>query len=183
MRYIYLVPINSSEYLYLQPLADIVSRTFSIATKIDPSHFDPSFAFDTSRHQYNSTVLLSRLIDNIPNDAFKMLGVTDLDLYVPVLTFVFGEAQLDGPCAVVSFHRLANQFYGLPRNDKVLQERLEKEVIHELGHTFGLVHCADYECVMHTSTYAEEIELKSSRFCKICNSLVHARMDLSLVKV
>jgi len=178
MPYIYIVPINSPDYLYLQPLADIVSQTFNIPVKIDPSHFDPSFAFDTSRDQYNSTVILSRLIENVPEDAIKIIGVTDLDLYVPVLTFVFGEAQLDGPAAVVSLHRLRNQFYGLPKNDELLKERFEKEVIHELGHTFGLIHCNDYECVMHSSTYAEEIDLKSSRLCQVCSDLIRERREM-----
>ena len=45
---------------------------------------------------------------------WRLLGITGLDLYIPILTFVFGEAQMGGPCAIVSYHRLAQEFYGLP---------------------------------------------------------------------
>jgi archaemetzincin len=93
-----------------------------------------------------------------------------MDLYIPVLTFVFGEAQLDGMAAIVSTHRLQNQFYGLPHDDDLMLRRLEKEVIHELGHTFGLFHCRQFECVMRSSTYVEEIDLKRADLCDACRS-------------
>ena len=81
----------------------------------------------------------------------RELGVTVGDLYVPLLTFVFGEAQVDGSCATVSTARLRKEFYGLPADEALLRERLLKESLHELGHTFGLRHCADWRCVMASS--------------------------------
>ena len=95
-----------------------------------------------------------------------------MDLYIPVLTYVFGEAQLNGIAAVVSSFRLRDELYGLPKNPKRLKERLEKEAVHELGHTFGIVHCRDPECIMYSTTYAEEIDFKSINLCKICSSLL-----------
>ncbi|MBI4429387.1 MAG: hypothetical protein HY562_09750, partial [Ignavibacteriales bacterium] len=107
----------------------------------------------------------------------KILCITALDLFVPVLTFVFGEAQLDGSAAIVSSHRLDESFYGLPKNQEILEHRLLKEAVHELGHTYGLVHCHDYECVMHSSTSVEEIDVKGTTFCTRCNQqLVHVSM-------
>jgi archaemetzincin len=103
---------------------------------------------------------------NTKND--KWVAIVDVDLYIPILTFVFGEAQFDGNAAVVSTHRLTNQFYGLPTNDKLIVQRLEKEVVHELGHTFGLYHCHQFECVMRSSTYVEEIDLKQPFPCDQC---------------
>lgn len=100
------------------------------------------------------------------------MGVTSVDLFVPVLTFVFGEAQLDGKAAVVSSFRLRDELYGLPKNPERLKERLTKEAIHELAHTFGLVHCREPECVMHSYTYAEEIDFKSKDFCSACSILL-----------
>jgi archaemetzincin len=47
---------------------------------------------------------------------------------------------LGGTAAVVSSHRLANEFYGLPKDARRFHERTAKEVVHELGHLFGLVH-------------------------------------------
>ena len=124
------------------------------------------------RNQYNSTWILSQILTLVPGEDCKILGVTSLDLYVPVLTFVFGEAQLDGRAALVSSFRLRDELYGLPKNPEKLKERLEKEAIHELGHTFGLIHCREPNCVMYTSTYAEEIDFKSKDFCPACSAFL-----------
>lgn len=78
---------------------------------------------------------------------------------------MFGEAQLEGTAAIVSSHRLDETLYGLPKNQELLEERLLKEAIHDLGHTFGLVHCHDYSCVMHSSASVEEIDIKGASFC------------------
>ncbi len=98
-----------------------------------------------------------------------------MDLFVPVLTFVFGEAQVNGKAAVVSSYRLRDELYGLPKNPKRLKERLEKEAIHELAHTFGLIHCRNPECVMHSYTYAEEVDFKSKDFCSSCSALLEGK--------
>ena len=102
----------------------------------------------------------------------RVLGVTACDLYVPVLTFVFGEAQLDGNCAVVSTARLHEEFYGLPAREDLLRERLVKEAAHELGHTFGLRHCADWRCVMASSHAVERLDVKGAEFCAACRKPV-----------
>jgi archaemetzincin len=98
--------------------------------------------------------------------------VTDADLYIPILTFIFGEAQLGNTGAVVSTHRLRPEFYGMPKDHRVLQGRLLKEAIHELGHTFGLHHCPDYRCVMSASHSVERIDLKQADFCEVCADAV-----------
>ena len=168
MSVIYVVPIHLSQESLLIPLREQISSTFHREVQIASFPIDPSFAFDHSRKQYNSSLLLAKLVDIKPKDALRILGITDLDLFIPILTFVFGEAQLDGPTAIVSIHRLRNEFYGLPKNDKLLLERLEKEAIHELGHTFDLVHCRNDLCVMNTSTYVENIDLKPLDVCHSC---------------
>jgi archaemetzincin len=94
--------------------------------------------------------------------------ITDFDLYVPVLTFVFGEAQLNGKAAIVSAHRLYPEFYGLPPNEDLFLARLIKEMNHELGHTYGLRHCLNFECVMHSSSNVDEIDIKGEALCKKC---------------
>jgi len=72
-----------------------------------------------------------------------------------------------------------NQFYGLKRNEQLLRDRLEKETIHELGHTFGLIHCRNDLCVMNVSTYVENIDIKSSRLCQSCLRLYNERLKAS----
>jgi archaemetzincin len=99
---------------------------------------------------------------------WRVLGVTPVDLYIPILTFVFGEAQLGGKCSLVSYARLRQEFYGLPADVNLLARRLLIESVHELGHTLELHHCDDYRCVMSSSHAVEWIDLKEQRFCHEC---------------
>src|SRR5512143_3074924 len=102
--------------------------------------------------------------------AWRLLGLTPHDLYIPTLTFVFGEAQLEGSCAIFSLNRLRQAFYGLPPGPRLLHERMIKEAVHELGHTLRLRHCDDYRCVMAPSHSVEWVDLKGSSFCPSCLS-------------
>jgi archaemetzincin len=146
-------------------------RIFRLPSERHPGSIDVEAAWNPGRGQYYSTEILGRLVEATPADV-RMLGVTGLDLYVPVLTFVFGEAQLEGNCALVSFHRLREEFYGLPPNEKLLAERLVKEAVHELGHTFGLRHCDNWRCVMASSHGVELLDVKGAEFCPACARVV-----------
>lgn len=151
----------------LERLSRDLDGSLGIATRIRKPSFDPENSFDSPRGQYNSTILL-RLLLQEGSQATRILGITSVDLFIPILTFVFGEAQLDGQAAVVSIHRLRPEAYGLRPDENLVAERLTKESIHELGHTFGLVHCPDPGCVMHASTYVEEIDVKTAAYCTSC---------------
>jgi archaemetzincin len=128
--------------------------------------------FNPVRNQYNSTSLLAQLIKNSHDNAGKIIGVCNVDLFIPILTYVFGEAQLEGIAAIVSTYRLRNEFYGGKPDKQLLMERLLKETTHELGHTYGLYHCHTPGCVMTSSTYVEDIDEKSVMFCKECNAVI-----------
>jgi archaemetzincin len=175
MSVLRVVPIYVSPYeKMLASMHERIARQFDLTIDVAPLGFDPETAFDTGRSQYNSRLLLARLQED--RDAFRVLGVAGVDLFIPVLTYVFGEAQLNGPAALVSLHRLRPETYGLPANEPLLSERLYKEIVHELGHTFGLLHCAEQTCVMRSSTYVEEIDLKGERFCGPCAAAVRHAM-------
>jgi archaemetzincin len=103
-------------------------------------------------------------------DSWRMLGIVAVDLYIPILTYVFGEAQMGGPCAVISAHRLRQEFYGLPPNPDLFRQRVIKEAVHELGHTVNLTHCGDYRCAMAPSHAVEWIDLKESTLCTACQA-------------
>ena len=128
------------------------------------------------RGQYDSRQLLSHLLQT-PGSG-RVLGVTGVDLFAPVLTFVLGEAHLDGRCALVSTHRLREEHYGYAPNSRLLQQRLEKEALHELGHSHGLVHCPSWNCVMHASATVEDVDLKATRFCRSCLGATRRRGSL-----
>ena len=175
MTGIALVPIYLAEGRgLLQQLALRLGDAFDVDIEVRRPWFDPERAFDPSRGQYNSTLLLAQLLGAPGEASQKVLGLTNVDLFIPVLSYVFGEAQLPGRAAVVSLHRLAPELYGLPPDEARLTDRTEKEAIHELGHTLGLVHCRQPGCVMRSSTYVEEIDLKSAEFCEGCQGAMRA---------
>ena len=144
---------------------------------IETFFFDPEPARHPERGQYYSTELLARMKGVRAPAAWRLLGLTCHDLYIPTLTFVFGEAQLEGHCAVVSMHRLRQEFYGLPPDSRLLRERLLKEAVHELGHTLKLRHCDDYRCVMAPSHSVEWVDLKGSTFCPSCRDRITTLED------
>jgi len=154
----------------LEGLPAGLSRAFRSPCGIRPNRLDGTFAHDSRRNQFHSTAILQAL-QPLANGS-RILAITSLDLFVPVLTFVFGEAQLAGTCAVVSLHRLREEVYGLPANPPLLAERLFKEAVHELGHTFGLRHCDDWRCVMTSSYSVEWLDVKSAEFCPCCRKLI-----------
>ena len=174
MKPIHLLPLSNGDPATAAPglemlelIASSLARTFRTPCRIRPEMLDVTSAYDVRRSQYYSTAILQQMERSLDSDA-RILGVTGCDLFVPVLTFVFGEAQLDGHCAVVSTARLKDEFYGLPGSAELLRDRLIKEAAHELGHTFGLRHCADWRCVMSSSHAVERLDVKGAEFCKSC---------------
>lgn len=161
-----IVPIGTIDPILLDTVREGLSREYRVPCTIAPFTADPSRTLHPERRQYHSTELLASLAA-LPL-ADRVLGITALDLYIPILTFVFGEAELGGRCAVISSHRLDETFYGLPADADLARARLIKCAIHEIGHTHGLVHCDDYECVMAAAHSVEWLDLKGERLCERC---------------
>lgn len=176
MEFIYVIPIGGITKTIISFARRTIEATFDCICNILNGQDIPQQAYDERREQYLSTSLLRNILTQCPKDAMKILGVTDVDIFVPVLTFVFGQAQLNGRAAIVSTYRLRQEFYGLVPNDEVMMQRLGKEIIHELGHTFGLVHCKNPLCVMHFSNFIGEIDVKSSDFCPSCKRILRGRL-------
>lgn len=128
----------------------------------------PDSAFDARRKQFSSVAFMLALARLATGDADRLIGVTECDLFIPMLTFVFGQAQLRGRIALVSLARLRQEFYGVAPDPDLLEGRLEKEIAHELGHSFGLIHCPDRECVMSLATSIQEVDRKRAEFCHSC---------------
>ena len=172
-RYIYLLLIGEVEELAnLKEVKENVERELGLSVKILQSTINPEGSFDQKREQYHSTKLLKEMLSNLPSDSLKMMGIISVDLFIPILTFVFGEAQLDGKVGLISLARLRQEFYGLPPNQALQQRRLIKEIKHELGHTFGLIHCSLRECVMSVANTIADVDAKGASFCEACKELL-----------
>jgi len=174
MNRVHLLPVGNVEVSLLQYLCREIPRCLPVDCKILPLELDPAPSYHPERQQYHSSELLQRMQSFVQPEDWRLLAIAAIDLYIPILKYVFGEAQMGGPCAIVSFHRLRQEFYGLGRDDSLLGERLLKESVHELGHTLDLHHCHDYQCAMASSHAVEWIDLRESTFCQSCYAQVHA---------
>jgi len=173
---IVLTSISDGQESYLESVGLEISRLFGYPTVAMPLLDSIDFAYNTQRDQYHSTAILTRLAELAPPDALKILAVTDRDLYIPILTHVYGEAQLGGRACIVSTHRL-NEGISAGGDPERLRCRLMKEAVHELGHTFNLKHCPETRCIMHYCRKIEHVDRKSQAFCRYCRVLLQDELD------
>jgi len=170
MNLVHLLPVGKVEVSLLRDLRAKIPRCLHVDCEIFPANLDPGPSYHAERQQYHSSEMLQRMQAVVRPRDWRVLAVADVDLYIPILKYVFGEAQMGGPCALVSVHRLRQEFYGLDRDDALLSQRLLKESVHELGHTLHLHHCQDYRCMMSSSHSVEWIDLRENAFCDSCRS-------------
>lgn len=174
MNAIHLLPLGGASPDLVGVLPAPLRRTFRTRVEMREFSIDPERFFDAGRGQYNSTEILMHLKRHYPalqgGAGVCTLALVPFDLFIPILTYVFGEAEVGGNVAIVSYHRLAPERYGLPPDNALLSGRFVKEVVHELGHVFSLIHCSAQSCVMHSSSYVEDIDLKEGSFCRVCAS-------------
>jgi archaemetzincin len=145
-----------------------VAAYFACETKrLEPLETPPD-AYDPKRDQYEATALLRAALPHCPPGTSRLLVVTEHDVFIPMLTFIFGQAQVNGLAALLSLARLRQEYYGLQARRDLFLERVLKEVLHELGHTFGLVHCQDRQCAMSLSINVTNIDVKRGELCAAC---------------
>lgn len=155
-----ILPFTGVRRAVLEELCEDL-RACALRCALVPEQPLPPDAYNPWRRQYNADLLLARTRELLL-DSERVLGVTDADLYAADLNFVFGMADVYGQAAVVSVHRLQSE-------DRMrARERVLKEALHELGHTFGLAHCADPRCVMYFSNTLADTDRKTAAFCPVC---------------
>ena len=162
-----IVPSGTIRKEVLVFLQNELIRIFGFDVRMAREEPIPQYAFDPKRRQYHSTKILEWL-KNIPVMDTRILGIVDIDLYVPELNFVFGEADVTHGVCIISLVRLRQEFYGLPKNENLFLERALKEAVHELGHTYRLGHCGDTRCIMHFSNSLQDSDIKGPDFCRRC---------------
>lgn len=145
-----------------------VESEFHLPVTLEECNLDITGYYNPVRRQYEADGLMHIVSELSADFALKAMGLFRVDLFIPILTYIFGQAKLNGDAGIVSLYRLRNELYGLPADQGLLIERFSKVVIHELGHAFGLIHCHNPVCIMRSSTYVEDIDQKEGHFCHSC---------------
>jgi len=147
-----------------------VERTFHYPVILIECNLDISGFYNPGRRQYDANELMGIISNSYLPGSLKTMGLFRVDLYIPILTYIFGQAELNGNTGIASLYRLRNELYGLDPDIGQLTERFSKVVIHELGHMFGLIHCNHPVCIMRSSTYVEDLDQKGINFCHNCQA-------------
>ena len=169
-RAIVLAPIGAVAIDLLDGLVAPLTRAFGLPCRIASPVPIPAAAYHRVRGQYVGDYILHLLVQlDIPH-AVRLLGIIDADCYTPGLNFVFGQARTHAREAFIALPRLRQSFYHLPEDAALFEERVVKEAVHELGHTYGLGHCPNPRCVMHFSNSLQDTDRKSSEFCSRCQT-------------
>ncbi|MEM2120396.1 MAG: archaemetzincin family Zn-dependent metalloprotease [Archaeoglobaceae archaeon] len=154
-------PLGKVDEELIKWLAEELEKKFATIVKVLPPKEIPKACFDNTRRQFNSTCILF----SYKSEEITLL-VTSEDIYAQGMNFVFGEAEIRGKRAIVSYYRLQNQ------DEEIFKYRVLKEAVHELGHVFGLFHCKTSGCVMNFSSSVFEVDKKSPNFCSRCLSRI-----------
>ena len=163
-----IVPIGDIPRLVPKVIAAHIAGYLDLETTILEPMPSPTYALDEQRLQFNAGTILHKL-ESMPFEGVaKIVGVINIDLFVPVFTHVFGEARQQGRVALVSLFRLTNGRSEMAQPPPALLERTAKVALHELGHLYGLAHCENEPCLMHFSGNLEELDRLSLSLCRYC---------------
>jgi len=170
IKNVVLISFGYFEKGLLEKVVADVGHQFLRPVMMKDGHLDLSEFYNPARNQYDANQLLKEINSRFASDETKTLGIFNVDLFIPILTFIFGQAFLNGRTGIASMYRLSNERYGMKKDDELLISRFRKEIIHELGHCFGLIHCQNPTCVMRSSTYVEDIDQKDHQLCSKCRT-------------
>lgn len=162
------MPLGDVPSLVGKVIADNIYAFFDLQADLLACHPLPTAALDKSRMQFDA----GRILQILEKEAFcgydKIIGVLSADLFVPIFTYVLGEARQAGRCALVSIFRLDEKVPSGRNDTSQLLERSVKVALHELGHLFDLTHCSDPYCLMHLSSDALDLDQRRLSFCRYC---------------
>jgi archaemetzincin len=170
-----IVPIGDVSRDVLEVLGCRLEEVFAQGTRLAEGIPLTEEGWNRKRRQY----LAPRLLAGLPrpeNVQDRVLGVLEGDIFTPGLNFVFGQADIPGGRAIIQLQRLRPEFYGLPRNEELLCERALTEAVHELGHTYGLMHCSNPKCAMYFSNSLYDTDIKGWEFCPGCQQQLEKNM-------
>jgi len=170
-----IIPIGTIDKDILQCTQKELEDKFNVKIDIGRQLEEPTYAYHKYKKQHHSTKILKQIHKLGLTGYDKILGIVDVDLYVPERTFVFGEADRKKKVAVISISRLRQRFYNLPEDSTLLKKRVIIEAVHELGHTYGLRHCSNNNCVMFLSSTLSDTDQKGAVLCSNCKTVMEKK--------
>lgn len=177
------VPLGSVADDLLRVVADSIQGLLRLPVDVHSVVPLPEEAFMPPRRQYNAMALLKFLASDHANPSLKVLGITAMDITNPILTYVFGEAYMDGGAAVMSYARLASTPSGDVIPWELFLDRVVKVAIHEIGHAFNLSHCHRGRCVMRSSHNLPQLDEKLNYLCDYCEIFLADSLKKALVNL
>jgi archaemetzincin len=171
-RVIQVVPIGPVDREILHAVAATTRAAFGGEVAIVPVLALPLTAYRADRMQFDADALLDALFDRLALDVCRIVGVTEVDLFAEGRNFVFGYAHMRDRVAIFSTRRLRDSFWGRPENAEALRQRIDKALIHELGHTFHAPHCAEPRCVMRQVEHLWQLDELACELCASCEERI-----------
>lgn len=169
---IHIVPLGFEQNTMLDDLAeDLIASGFHVS--IEASVALPFRALDQKKNRYQAQTMLNYLRSL---QGGRVVGVMQQDLYSYIIKSIKGMADFAGRAAIISLCQL------LAREElSLLRQRICKLTTHELGHTYGLEHCENTQCVMHDAVGFELWDKAENGFCEKCCSKILTGPYLSLM--
>lgn len=161
-----LVPLGSPTPVLLRELEGPISLQLGLASVVSKASLPaPAYAFNKDRGQYHCNAIMRRLVGLLEPGHSMVMGVTDVDLFVPDSPFVLGEADRESKSAVLSLARLRQGADG-----EQARRRLQVEAVHQAGHLMGLSYCEDARCVMFFAQAPQDCDRKQASLCNNCRN-------------
>ncbi len=176
-----LVPIGEVSKITSESIAAHILNYLNLDVDILPPMAHPEHAYNKKRLQYDAGAILKTLESGPFCDYAKVIGLIEVDIFVPIFTHVFGEARQRGKGALVSVYRLKRNSDGSTSPTPLVLERAAKVALHELGHLFDLHHCTDNRCLMHLSGGLDDLDAAPLSFCRHCSVFLRETLSISQV--
>ena len=167
---IVVLPLMSVSEKISTDITEFIKSSLNEKVSVEDSMISlPDDSYDNERRQYDASKLIKFLkpYAECMEDS-KILALCNFDIFVEGKNFVYGAAQEGGNICIVSLYRLDPRVYGTESTYEAILKRAEKEVLHEVGHCFGLGHCNDPTCAMYFSEELDSVDKKVAKLCEGC---------------
>jgi archaemetzincin len=172
-----IAPVGGTSRALVRELAEPLRAELGLeAVALGAPLAEPQYAFNKDRQQYHATSILRRLSPQRQKEQLGVLGVAEVDLFVPDAPFVFSEADRGARAAIVSIARMRPELSGQAPNNDLVRARARAEAIHAAGQLVGLSHCDDLRCVMFLAQSPQDVDRKGTSLCHECRAEL-ARLD------